>query len=287
MMNAFRKMVAMTVVVALASFATLDVAVAQSSTVEPQELLRSWYKLILELVRHTPTYSPPVASRSFAYVGVTAFEAIASGSKELQSLANQLNGLQTVPPRAAGETYNDGIVVNAAMASAVLGFFSNTGPTGQRAMVALEAKSGAEAARGVPADVVARSEAYGRALAAHILAWSQDDGGAVIENMGFPLDYKLTPGLAHWVPTSLIQQQQVPLLPNWGRNRTFSMPDGATCALPPPPEYGEGRSSEFYKQALEVYETKQSLTPEQMAIARFWSDEPTLSPTRDHQRYRP
>ena len=68
----------------------------------------------------------------------------------------------------------------------------------------------------MPADVVARSEAYGQAVAAHILAWSQDDGGAVVENMGFPLEYKLTPGPAHWVPTSLIAQQQFPLLPEWG-----------------------------------------------------------------------
>ena len=58
-----------------------------------EQVLRTWYKLVLELVRHTPTYSPPVASRAFAYLGVTAFEAAASGSGELQSLAGQLNGL--------------------------------------------------------------------------------------------------------------------------------------------------------------------------------------------------
>jgi membrane-associated phospholipid phosphatase len=35
----------------------------------------------------------------------------------------------------------------------------------------------------------------------------------------------------------------------------------------------------FYKEALEVYDVKQNLTPEQRAIARFWSDDPMLSPT--------
>ncbi len=86
-------------------------------------------------------------------------------------------------------------------------------------------------------------------------------------------------GPAHWVPTSLIAQQQKPLLPNWGKNRTFAMPNGASCALPAPPEYSEDKTSQFYKEALEVYETKQNLTPEQRAIARFWSDDPMLSPT--------
>ena len=136
-----------------------------------------------------------------------------------------------------------------------------------------------EVTSGPPADVVARSEAYGQAVAAHILAWSQDDGGAVVENMGFPLEYKLTPGPAHWVPTSLIAQQQFPLLPEWGNNRPFAMPKGATCMLPGPLEYSEDKSSAFYKDALEVYQTKQALSPEQTAIARFWSDDAMLSPT--------
>ena len=204
---------------------------------------------------------------------------MASGSGELQSLAGQLNGLTPVPPREAGKTYDEAVVMHAAMASAVQNFFSNTGPTGQHAMAALEAKLKAEASAGVPADVVARSEAYGQAVAAHILAWSQDDGGAVVENMGFPMNYELTKGPAHWVPTSTIALQQAPLLPGWGNNRSFAMPNGAACALPPPPAYSEDKTSAFYKQALEVYETEKNLTPEQRAIARFWSDDPMLSPT--------
>lgn len=252
---------------------------AQASAARPEAALRGWYQLALELVRHTPTYSPPVASRSFAYLGVTTFEAVASGSGELQSLAGQLNGLKPVPQREAGKTYDDAVVVHAAMAFAVQNFFNNTGPTGHHAMAALEAKLKADVSAGVPADVVARSEAYGQAVAAHVLAWSQDDGGAAVENLGFPMNYELSKGPAHWVPTSTIALQQAPLLPGWGKNRSFAMPSGATCLLPPPPEYSEDKTSEFFKQALEVYETKQNLTPEQRAIARFWSDDAMLSTT--------
>jgi hypothetical protein len=279
LMNAIRKTVAMAMVVALAWFSAPVAATAQSDTAGSEEVLRTWYQLILELVRHTPTYSPPVASRSLAYVGVTAFEAVATGSDELRSLAGQLNGLRAVPQRAADETYDEAVVVQAAMAFAAQNLFSNTGPTGQRALASLEAKLRAEVSKALPADVAARSEAHGQAVAAHVLAWSQDDGGAVVENMGFPLQYALTPGPDHWVPTSLIAQQQFPLLPDWGKNRTFAMPNGASCPLPAPPEYSEDKSSEFYKEALEVYQAGRSLSPEQVAIARFWSDDPMLSPT--------
>ena len=274
-MNAMHRMVA---VIAVVTLAWLGVT-APANAANPQAVLQSWYQLTLELVRHTPTYTPPVASRSFAYLGVAAFEAVATGSDKLQSLAGQLNGLTASPQREAGKTYDEAVVVHAAMDFAAQNFFENTGPTGHHAMAALEAKLRAEVSAGVPADVVARSEAYGQAVAAHILAWSQDDGGAVIENMGFPMTYELTKGPAHWLPTSTIALQQLPLLPGWGKNRTFAMPNGAACPLPAPPEYSEDKDSEFYKQALEVFDTKANLTPEQRAIARFWSDDAMLSTT--------
>ncbi|WP_373505171.1 vanadium-dependent haloperoxidase [Aestuariivirga sp.] len=249
------------------------------ATADTAAMLRNWYRLVLKLVRHTPTYSPPVASRSFAYLGVIAYEAVASGSDTLISLAGQLNGLNPLPPRLPGEAYSDAMVVHAALASGVRTFFGNTGPTGQRVLDAVEAKRRDEAAAGIAADIAARSEAYGRAVADHVFSWSQPDGGASVENMGFPMNYELTKGPAHWVPTSLIAQQQAPLLPVWGNNRSFAMPDSKTCGLHPPPAYSKDPSSAFYKEALEVYETVNALTEEQEIIARFWSDDPMLSPT--------
>jgi hypothetical protein len=165
------------------------------------------------------------------------------------------------------------------MSFAMQNLFSNTGPTGQRAMTALEEKLHAQVSASLPADVAARSDAYGRAVAEHIWAWSLDDGGAVVENMGFPQQYQLTKGPAHWTPTSLIAQQQTALLPDWGNNRTFATPNGAACGLPKPLAYSEDKNSEFYKQALEVYQTRQNLSPEQRDIARFWSDDAMLSVT--------
>jgi PAP2 superfamily len=243
------------------------------------DILRTWHKFSLELVRHTATYSPPVASRTFAYLGVTGFEAAASGSPKLKSLSGQLNGLTALPIREDRKTYDEAVVVNAALGAAVSELFNNTGPTGQRALQRLTEKLTAEASEGVAADVVARSETYGKAIAAHILAWARDDGGANILNMGFPLKYEAKKGPAYWVPTSAISVQQAPLLPGWGSNRAFAMPDGKSCPLPAPPAYSEETDSEFYKQALEVFEVKKNMTDEQRAIARFWSDDPMLSPT--------
>jgi hypothetical protein len=133
--------------------------------------------------------------------------------------------------------------------------------------------------RGVSRDIVRRSTAYGEAVADHIFAWAQGDGAAKIVNMGFPLSYVLGSKPGHWVPTNQQGLQQVPLLPDWGKNRSFALPQPGTCPLASPPPYSEDKSSDFFKQAEEVYDTRKSLTAEQEAIARFWSDDPMLSST--------
>jgi hypothetical protein len=268
---------AVPVVLALAWFGSCGPAGAQSNDTDPREILLTWNQMVLQLTRHTPTYSPPVASRTYAYLGVAAYEAVASGSGKLQTLAGQLNGLTPLPRREAGATYQEAIVLEAAMSAVIKKLFENTGPTGQRAYEAQHSKLDEKASFGVPQDVAARSKAYGASVAVHVLAWAENDGGATVVNMGFPPDYELTPGPAHWVPTNAIVQQQKPLLPYWGKNRTFAMRSGQECAPPPPPAYSEDPSSQFYKEAKEVYDTKNSLSPDQAAIARFWSDDPMLS----------
>lgn len=264
---------------ALACAAAPHALAAAAQGMDAAQVLRTWYRMVLELVRHTPTYSPPVASRAFAYLGVAGFEAVASGSGSLRSLAGQLNGLAPLPARAAGLAYDEAVVLQSVLAASVRHFFGNTGPTGQRAMASLEAKLRERAAAGLPTGTVSRSEAFGAAVAAHVIAWSASDGGAQVENMGFPLTYAASAEPGRWAPTSTIGQQQTPLLPQWGQNRPFAMPSGASCGLPPPPAYSEEEGSAFFAEAREVYDAGRALTDEQRLIARFWSDDPMLSPT--------
>jgi hypothetical protein len=253
-------------------------ASSRAAGADPSDVLANWYKLVFQLVRHTATYSPPVASRAFAYLGVAGYEAVAACDPAMTSLAGQLNGLTPLP--AAGQAPHDAAaVLHATYATAVAHFFSNTGPTGQRALGAMTRKMLEQVTAPLPTDVAARSTELGKAIADHIIDWAASDGGAVIENMGFGFSHTPRNAPEAWVPTSLIRQQQAPLLPVWGNNRPFAMPAGDACPLPPPPAYSEDPQSAFYGEAMEVYTVTSALTEEQMLIARFWSDDPMLSPT--------
>jgi PAP2 superfamily len=253
-------------------------ALAADRATLSREVLLNWHKLILELVRHTATYSPPVASRAFAYIGVAAHEAMVTGNPALRSLAGQLTALTPLPLRESG-TFDEPCVLHAALSDAVQALFSNTGPTGQRAMTAMTTAMGKAASDGLADDVVARSMDHGQDVAAHILAWAATDGGAVVENLGFPRDYTLGTSPQDWAPTSLVQLQQTPLLPQWGENRPFALPATGACGLLPPPAYDETPGSVFYNAAMEVAAIGRALTDDQKKIARFWSDDPMLSPT--------
>lgn len=275
-MDADRRGVALGLSAALAAAPAL---LRAASPADPAaEVLRGWWRLVLELTRHTPTYSPPVASRAFALIALSAFEASADGASGLRSLAGRLASLAPPPPRPAGPL-PEAPLLHGALAASVAALFANTGPTGQRAMAAMTRRLGAAAAEGADPAAAARAEAHGRAVAAHVLGWAASDGGAVVENLGFPQSWPPPSGPGAWIPTSRIALQQAPLLPLWGANRPFALPDGKACPAAPPPPYSEDPSSAFFAEAREVHEVSRALTPEQAAIARFWSDDPMLSPT--------
>ena len=256
---------------ALAPFGTLRAA----ETPDAARVIHDWYRLVLELVRHTPTATPPMASRALAIIGITAWESLSPpGSR---SLAGQVTDLTPPPARPPG--LDDAAVMHAALSACVSNCFANTGPTGQRAMTTMIDRLGARVHATLSPEVMTASAAHGQAVSAHIRAWAATDGGAVIPNMGFPETWPVAEAASDWVPTSLVRMQQAPLLPHWGENRPFAMPAGIPCGLPPPPAYSEDPASAFYLEAKEVYDTTRALTDEQRMIARFWSDDPMLSTT--------
>ena len=109
---------------------------ALAETRAAEAVLGQWYRLLIELIRNTATYSPPVAARSFAYLGITAFEALATGNASLRSLAGQVPELAPLPAREAAP-HEEALVLDAALGAAMAVLFGNTGPMGLRAMEAM------------------------------------------------------------------------------------------------------------------------------------------------------
>jgi PAP2 superfamily len=239
------------------------------------EVPTAWFDLALELVRTTSGFSPPVASRALGYAGVALYESLVPGLPGRESFGGRLNGL-TRPPRPADVAYHWPTVASSALASILRALFPTAPAAGREAIDALERRHASEAAPFVPRGVHPRSAQRGAAVARHVFEWSSSDGGHEGFRTNFP-PYTPPSGPGLWEPTP---PGFLPALqPSWGSNRPFVLPSGSSCPAPPPLPYSEDPGSSFYAEAQECHVATTQLTPEQEAIARFWSDDPGTTPT--------
>src|SRR5260221_14708286 len=77
---------------------------AYKTKVQDPELFHQSMKEITDRIVHD-IFSPPVASRIYAYATVAGYEAIIHQDKNYQSLAGQLNGLKEFPQPDSTKEY--------------------------------------------------------------------------------------------------------------------------------------------------------------------------------------
>jgi len=236
----------------------------QSAAQNP-EFLHAGVKRITDIIRND-IFPPTVSARIYAYSSVAAYEALVPGFPEYRSLAGQLNGLKPSPQPEAGKEYC--FPVSSANALFIVGkqlIFS------EGEMQELKEKILEDFAKmNMPPEVFERSMAYGEAVAKHILAWSKTDNYAQTRSMPkFTIDTKEA---GRWRPTPPMYADA--LEPHWTKIRTWVI-DSATQFRPEPPvPFSTDKNSEFYKQALEVHDIIENLTPWQDSTAWYWDDNP-------------
>jgi len=236
-----------------------------------------WFDKLYELTKVCPGFTPPVASRAFAYAGVALYESVVPGMPEYRSLSRKLTGMPKMPVPDASKEYYWPACANAAMAYMAKNLYANMPADQFAAVEALENQFDLGNISQTDAETLARSAEYGRQVAEAIFYWSTADGGHQGYAKNFPTNYTPPTGPGMWVPTAPAFQRA--LQPFWGYNREF-IPNGITYSQPPAPKpFSTDPASPFYAQGLEVYNVTTALTAEQEAIARYWSDDPGLPGT--------
>ena len=114
------------------------------------EVPAAWFDLSLDLVKQTAGFSPPVASRGFAYAGISLYEALVPGMPDHRSLAGQLNGLSELPHAGNNRVYHWPTVANSSMAAILRSLFPVATTENQAAIDRLEARFAALFRSGLP-----------------------------------------------------------------------------------------------------------------------------------------
>jgi hypothetical protein len=240
------------------------------------ELLHSAMDQLTDVIVYD-IFSPPQASRVYAYASVAAYETLRNeDAVTYRTLAGQLSGLTPVPaPAVDSEYYLPLAAVHAFMTVGKTLTFS------QARMDSLRAAMDERIRRtGVPAPVYARSIAYGERVAQHILAWSKTDH--FLQTRGMP-KYTVTSDVGRWVPTPPAYMDAVE--PNWGRVRPFVMDSASQFRPEPPFAFDTAQASPFFRQVREVYEARETLTDDQRELTAFWDCNPYVMNVQGHAMF--
>ncbi len=221
-------------------------------------------------------FSPPQASRVYAYASIAAYETLRHEHPTYRTLAGQVNGLTPVPAPDSGVAYHFPLAgVHAFMTVGRSLTFSRARMDSLRT-----AMDGEFRRRGMPEPVFARSVAYGERVAEHVLAWS--GGDRFKQSRGYP-KFSVTSTAGRWVPTPPAYMDAVE--PNWAMLRPFVMDSSSQLRPVAEIPYDTAPASAFLREAREVYEVSRTLTPEQRDITAFWDCNPYVMHVQGHTMF--
>lgn len=237
------------------------------------ELVHQTAKQLTDIIVHD-IFSPPVASRIYAYSTIAAYQAALPGFPEYKTLEGQLNGLKNVPKPETGKEY--------CYPLASLQAFSKVGKNlifSEDKMEAYQQKLYDEfEALKMPKEVFERSIDYGNQVAAHIMSWADED--LYKQTRTYP-KFSINEDVARWQPTPPDYMDGIE--PHWKEIRPFVIKSPDQFVPPPPTAYSLDPNSLFYRETMEVYEALQSEDKEErLAIARFWDCNPYVSHHTGH-----
>ena len=221
-------------------------------------------------------FSPPVTSRTYAYVSVAAYETLIQSDANYISLAGQLHGLETAPKIDTTKEYS----LTLAAAHALL-------TTGKKFVLSEEKIDTFEKELfqefknlGIPNAVFENSIQYGQKMADYILAWAGNDNYKHIRSMS---DYMIKSDIGSWKPTPPAYMKAIE--PNWNKLRTFKIDSAEQFKPIVPPSFSLDTTSVFYQDVLAVYEKVKTNTFEETEIAKFWDCNPFKMNVRGHVMY--
>ena len=239
---------------------------------ERADLVHGSMQRLTDVIVHD-IFSPPQAARIYAYASIAGYEAGRHADPALVTTGDQLNGFTPVPQPEAAAEY--AYPLAASVAILTVGrhlIFSEPMIEEYRGELEREFR-----ATGMPEEVFDRSVAYGEAVAAHVIKYS--DGDNYKQSRTFP-KFSINNDPARWRPTPPDYMDGIE--PHWLTIRPFLLDSAQQFKPLPPPEFDLTDGSEFKDDLLEVYNALDEEREERIAVASFWDCNPFVSHHRGH-----
>lgn len=244
-----------------------------TSSVQPVESVQialDWNHFMLDAEVNTEGYRGPVAARAYGYVGLAAYEAAIPGMAGYQSLANMYPGIK-MPSQPTPARYNLLVALHASYYTILEHFFISSPETIKHKLRELKSKWDSELNSDVDQLTFDSSSMFGVAVANAIFEWSVSDSLGFDANLhNYDRMYKPPSGEGKWVTSKHFPMP--PLLPYWGKVRTFIVNPEDYMAKPLP-EFSPLPNEFYHAQAMEVLTLSKPLSSENKWISDFWNDD--------------
>ncbi|MDQ6610179.1 MAG: vanadium-dependent haloperoxidase [Bacteroidota bacterium] len=222
-------------------------------------------------------FPPVVASRNYAYANIAAYECMAAGNKDYQSLNGQIKHLPQMPAPSNAKMIDFHL---AALLSFVKVGNAVTFPEGVLMDYYGELKNSADSA-GMPEEIMKATIAYSDTVVATILKWSKGDNYARTRSAE---KYTVKQEEGRWIPTPPMYAQGME--PHWGDIRTLFLDSSSQFMPPSPTKYNmKDTTSAYCKEVMQVKKAVDSLTDDQKHLADFFDDNPFNLHVTGHVMY--
>lgn len=215
-------------------------------------------------------FSPPIASRIYAYSSIAGYEIMALKDPRFNSLAGQATGLEPIP-RPTTEISYDLAAIQATIQVGTNLIFS------EEKMDAYKEDLFASLKKGVDAEYFEASLEYGKQVAQHIMQWSAGDNYKQTRTFQ---KFSVRDEVGRWQPTPPAYMDAIE--PHWSQIRPFAIDSSSQFTPERPTHFSTDKNSQFFKETLEVYEVGKNLSEEQAEIASFWDCNPYVMNVTGH-----
>lgn len=236
-----------------------------------QEVILDWYEFALECDRYAEGYKGAISARTFAYLGIANAEIAKSVHPiSLDFIQNKRN-YPSFPNWTEKYDLYLPAALNAAFAFLFEMFYSSVPMHLKDEIHAKRNNWHSNFSENVDDEVLHQSRKYGKEIATIIFEYAATDSiGHNAHLFNYDKDFKFEDQLGVWSPCRSFPMP--PLLPYWGKARTF-IAHPIDFIAQPLPEFSYENGSVFHRQALEVFTINSPLSDENQWIAEFWSDD--------------
>lgn len=247
---------------------------------KPIEVTTDDYHLMVDKLTEVmihDIFSPPVASRIYAYPNIAAYQVLNAENGSYKSLTNQLNGLTAIENLSLEKETDKKLAALIAYLDVAKELVFS------KEKIEVYRDSLYENWSSKNKDQFTKAKKYGLAVSSPILEWMKRDNYKETRTM--PEFNVYSKDSSRWQPTPPSYMKGIE--PHWSKIRTFVLDSASQFKPLPPPKFSMKKGSAFHTELMDLYNLtneiiKKGNDSEEVAIAQFWDCNPFVAVNKGH-----